>query len=110
MPAARKTLVHDAGTTFLLGIVYKDSNKTPVDLTGHRVTFTVYNSDRNGSYSVGNTEAVVDSTGHITIKVPHSETLRWGSGRLSYAVDHQDPAGDVTRMFYGPLDIKGLDV
>lgn len=103
MPAVRKTLVHDRGTTFNLSIVFKDSNKVPVDLTGHTVTFDVYGAT-NRRY-----DAVVDSSGHITIKVDDEQTANWGSGRLFYAVDHHTPNGERYRMFFGPLDIKGVE-
>lgn len=103
MPAAKKTLVHDNGTTFNLSIVYKDSNKNPVDLTGHRVTFDVFGRMNHRH------EAVVDSAGNITIKVDDEDTARWGVGRLSYSVDHHLPNGERYRMFFGPLDVKGVE-
>lgn len=109
MPAARKTLVHDQGTTFNLNIVFKDSNKNPVDLTGHAVTFTVYGKDRQGPYRASVSNAIVDALGNITIKVTDEEASKWGSGRLSYEVDHHSPNGDVQRLFYGPLDVKGVE-
>lgn len=109
MPATRKTLIHDYGTTFNLGIVYKDSNRVPVNLTGHTVTFNVYGTDRSGSFRLPATSAVVDGAGHITIKVAAEDTAKWGAGRLNYEVIHREPNGDVERMFYGPLDIKGAE-
>lgn len=109
MPAARKTLVHDKGTTFNLRIVYKDSNKNAVDLTGHSVTFAVYGKDRSGPYRASLNYAVVDALGNITIKVEDEGTAKWGNGRLAYEVDHLSPNGDVQRLFYGPLDVKGVE-
>lgn len=109
MPAAKKNLVHDMGTTFNLKVRKLDSNKQPVNLTGHTVLFQLF--EIGNKTPVFTKPATVGADGWINIKVTDEETATWDLGKYAYQVNQTDTEGDVYRLFYGALDTKsGVDV
>lgn len=103
MPAVKKSLVLDRGATWTLSIRYKDSNGTPVDLTGWSATIDLYNK---GVLALTFT-AVVTADGYINFKVADESTATFADF-YEYNIDLINPTGDVTRLFFGPMTVRGL--
>lgn len=109
MPAIRKNLTVDQGSTFAVSVRYKDSNGQPINLTGHTVTFNLFKAGRTTALFTHVAEVAAD--GWINIKATDEETTAFPLGKNAYIIDHETPDGTKNRLFFGALEVRsGVDV
>lgn len=109
--AIKKNLNTFAGTTMPVSIRYKDSNGTPVNLTGHTVRFVVRPAGRPAAAPLFTKVANVTVDGWVTFKLTDEESLTLPLGTLAYSINHETPDGDITPMFWGALEVRsGVEV
>lgn len=109
MPAIRKNLTVDQGSTFTVSVRFKDSTGTPINLTGHTVTFNLFKAGRTTSLFTH--VAAVTSDGWINILATDEQTLTFPLGKNAYIIDHETPDGTKNRLFFGSLEVRsGVDV
>ena len=99
----KQDLVVGSGETLDINLTYLDSNRSPVDLTGHSVDLLV---NRAGtSNNVGTYPATVDSEGNIAVHVTDEVTATWPVGKLGYIVNHTDLSGNEKWLLTGRLTV-----
>ncbi len=107
MPAAQYDITIEQGATFLLDLLWKDSNGTPVDLTGYAARMQVRRkydapdpallsfTDANGAITLGGAAGTIAIKGLATLTdvVPAKQGV--------YDLELVAPNGDVTRLVAG---------
>jgi len=103
MPAQRKDLTIDRGTTFLLSLQYIDSDDKPVDLTGHLARLKL--DDYRGT-TVGTYTATVDDAGHVDFNVSSAITALLKPERHDYYISVTSPNGNITGLLFGVINVR----
>ena len=107
MIAIRKNLALDKGATFKQTFRFLDSERQPYDLSDYTGWFRIY---ERGTEEVLLLEVPLDldSEGNMSVYIPDEETELFEVLTRAYSLELEDPAGDIQRLLYGQLLIKGV--
>lgn len=109
--AIKKNLVTYQDTTMPVAVRFKDVNGTPINLTGHTVTFVVRPAGKPAALPLFEKVAGVSTDGWATFKLTDEESLTLPVGTLAWNLYHETPDGDKSLAFWGALEMKtGVDV
>jgi len=111
MTAARRNIIIEQGATFTYNLIYKDSEGTPVNLTGYtarmQVRKNVNSSDtlldlntENGAIVLGGSAGTIDITASAT------ETASINSKIGAYDLEIESSSGVVKRLVEGDVTIN----
>ena len=107
MIAQKKNLSLDKGATFDQQFRYMADDATPFDLTGWTATFKIY---KLGDDATALSEAVctTDADGWITASFTDEVTATMTLGKKAYGLEITSPDGEIHRLLYGQLDVRGV--
>lgn len=111
MTAAVRDFTIEQGATFSQDIVWRDSDNTPVNLTGYTARMqarrsktaedvAVDLSTQNGGIVLGG------NTGRITLKISAAITGTYTWPRAYYDLEVVSPDGNVRRLLQGELNLS----
>lgn len=112
MAAGKKNIIVEKGSTFLLNLIWKDSNQVPIDLTGYTARMQVrksYNTSEklldltteNGGITLGGI------AGTISIKGPADQTTAIPDNIKGGVYDLEMVNGSIVkRLIEGEADIR----
>lgn len=113
--ASKLNLVFDQWATFQHTITWKDSDDTPIDVTGYRVrmqvrqtptaTTTLLDFD-SADLESGMTIDTLDETGVITIRLSPAVTGALAFTAAEYDLTVTSPDGVVTRLMEGKASVS----
>lgn len=111
MAAADYDILIEQGSTFSLNIVWKDSEGTPIDITGHtarmQIRKTVKSTDVLASATTENGKIVLGGeTGTIDVTIPNSETSDLSIKCGVYDLELESDSGIVTRLIQGSVTVS----
>lgn len=97
------------GETFTLDVVYRNPDGSPVNLTGHTVSFILKRA--TSGTAIATAAATVTAGGAISVKVADETTDQWPVGRHAYLLVHTTPSGDEKWLLWGALPVlSGVDL
>lgn len=111
MAAAYYDILIEQGATFRKTFVWKDSNETPVDITGYTARMQIRRkissttaehsaTTENGGITLGQTAGTVD----VTITASDTSAFEFTKG--TYDLELVDPQGVVTRLVMGGVEVS----
>ena len=103
--SVRKNLGIDQGTDYNFNLVVKDGAGVPVDLTGYTATLFVNEPGEKNAFFMKGVEA--GSEGQVLIHMTSAESDDLEPGSPNYRIDLYSPTGDITRLIYGSLVVRG---
>lgn len=106
MTAQHKNLVLDHGASFKQSFRYKDSNDNTVDLTGFSAVFYVYKRG-DSSMPIKTVTCSVTADGYIQAYISDEQTELMSLGVFAYALELEDTNGDIDRLLFGQLTVRG---
>lgn len=110
MIAVKKNLSLDQGATFKQTFRYKDAQGNPIDLDGWSGTFRIVNrfSGENIKVVECDLSPIGTAVGYIVAYIPDEETAVLERATEVYALELEDPSGDIIRLLYGQIVIRGV--
>lgn len=111
MAAADYTITIDAGATWNLTVIYKDSAGVPVDLTAYLARMQVRKRSRApGAPLVSLTEssgiAIDPLNGRLDLSIDAPTTRLLPEGEWAYDIEIEAPGGIITRLLYGKAVVR----
>ncbi len=110
MTAATRDFTIEQGATFTQRLIWKDSNRNPVNLAGYsarmqaRRSATATEALLNLTVGNGITLGLMDGT--ITLSIPAATTDTFTWTRAVYDLELVKPNGDVVRLLQGELSVS----
>lgn len=111
MSAAKLDIYIEQGATFTLGLVWKDANSDPIDLTGYvaRMQLRSNISSEEVEMEITSTDGEITlggAAGTISIWAPPAKTSLITSKKGVYDLELEAPNGDVFRVIQGSAQIS----
>lgn len=88
------------GATFVLPVQYKDSTGTPVNMSGHTVSGTLWNNNGTGKLANFTTEWLTQASGYFELSLAASGTSLV-TGQAQYDVLVVEPSGEKYYLLEG---------
>lgn len=112
MIAQKKNLSLDKGATFKQLFRYRNADTAGVDLEGWTGTFYIQTRNSNvvvRQYSCDLSE-INGEQGWIQVYISDEDTSLLDTKLKAYALELEDPAGDIHRLLYGQLTVRDRSV